>query len=116
IKTGKDILIITIGEVIGAVILVFVITYFIFKQSFEFSLVIASMSAATAPAGVLMVIRELKAHGPLVQTILPVVAIDDAIGIMVFGVSLSIAKLTLGVGDFSIIDIIWTPLFEIIGS
>lgn len=116
IKTGKDILIITIGEVIGAVILVFVITYFIFKQSFEFSLVIASMSAATAPAGVLMVIRELKAHGPLVQTILPVVAIDDAIGIMVFGVSLSIAKLTLGVGDFSIIEIIWTPLFEIIGS
>ena len=45
-------------------------------------------------AGILMVIRELKAQGPLVRTILPVVAIDDAIGIMVFGISMSIAKLT----------------------
>lgn len=116
IKTGKDVLIITVAEVMGAVILVFLVTYFIFKQSFEFSLVIASMSAATAPAGILMVIRELKAQGPLVRTILPVVAIDDAIGIMVFGISMSIAKLTSGVGSFSIIQIIWAPLFEIIGS
>lgn len=116
VKTGKDILIITVAEVMGAVVLVFMVTYFIFRQPFEFSLVIASMSAATAPAGILMVIRELKAQGPLVRTILPVVAIDDALGIMVFGVSLSIAKLTSGVGKFSIFKIIWAPLFEIIGS
>lgn len=115
-KTGKDVLVITVAEVMGAVILVFLVTYFIFKQPFEFSLVIASMSAATAPAGILMVIRELKAQGPLVRTILPVVAIDDALGIMIFGVSLSIAKLTAGVGNFSILQIIWAPLFEIIGS
>ncbi|MGN9163826.1 cation:proton antiporter [Tissierellaceae bacterium HCP3S3_D8] len=115
-KTGKDVLLITIAEVMGAVVLVFLVTFLVFKQSFEFSLVIASMSAATAPAGILMVIRELKAQGPLVRTILPVVAIDDAIGIMVFGVSLSIAKLTSGVGSFSIFKIIWAPLFEIIGS
>ncbi len=116
IKTGKDILIITVAEVIGAVVLVFLVTFYIFKQPFEFSLVIASMSAATAPAGILMVIRELKARGPLVRTILPVVAIDDALGIMVFGISLSIAKLTSGVGDFTIFQIIWDPLKEIIGS
>lgn len=116
IKTGKDIMIITIAEVFGAVVLVFIVTYFIFKQPFEFSLVIASMSAATAPAGILMVIRELKAQGPLVRTILPVVAIDDAVGIMVFGISLSIAKLTSGSGSFSLFQIIWNPLFEIIGS
>ncbi len=115
-KTGKDIMIIAAAEVFGAVTLVFIVTFFIFKQSFEFSLVIASMSAATAPAGILMVIRQLKAQGPLVKTILPVGAIDDAIGIMIFGVSLSIAKLTSGTASVSLIKIIGTPLFEIVGS
>lgn len=115
-KTGADVLLITVAEVIGAYVIVFITTYYIFKQPFEFSLVIASMSAATAPAGILMVIRELKANGPLVRTILPVVAIDDALGIMAFGISLSIAKLTSGVGNYSIIKIIGTPIMEIVGS
>lgn len=115
-KMGKNVLVIAVAEVIGAVALVFLVTYFIFNQSFEFSLVIASMSAATAPAGLLMVIRELRAKGPLVNTILPVVAIDDALGIMVFGVCLSIAKITSGTGTFSILRIIMNPLIEILGS
>lgn len=115
-KIGKNALIITVTEVIGAVIVVFLVMFFIFKQSFEFSLVIASMSAATAPAGIVMVIRELRANGPLVKTILPVVAFDDALGIMVFGVALSLAKITSGVGSYSIIQIISKPLIEILGS
>lgn len=115
-KTGMDVMIITVAEVIGAYVIVFITTYFIFKQPLAFSLVIASMSAATAPAGILMVIRELKANGPLVRTILPVVAIDDALGIMAFGISLSIAKITTGVGNHSIFQIIATPLLEIGGS
>lgn len=115
-KLGKSVLVMTVAEVFGAIILVFIVTYFIFNQSFEFSLVIASMSAATAPAGLLMVIRELRAKGPLVSTILPVVAIDDALGIMVFGVCLSIAKITSGTGNFSVFNIIFNPLVEIFGS
>lgn len=115
-KTGMDVMIITVAEVIGAYVLVFLTTFLVFKQSLGFSLVIASMSAATAPAGILMVIRELKANGPLVRTILPVVAIDDALGIMAFGISLSIAKITTGVGKHSIFNIIATPLIEIGGS
>ncbi len=115
-KTGKNILIITVAEVFGAIALVFIVTYFIFNQAFEFSLVIASMSAATAPAGIVMVIRQLKAQGPLVRTILPVVAIDDALGIMMFGISLSIAKITSSSESFSLFKIISTPLFEILGS
>lgn len=115
-KTGKDIFLIAVAEVIGAYLVVFLTTYYVFKQPFEFSLVIASMSAATAPAGILMVIRELKANGPLVRTILPVVAIDDAIGIMLFGISLSVAKLTSGVGSYSILKIVGTPIIEIVGS
>lgn len=115
-KVGKKALVITVAEVIGAVAIVFAVMFFIFKQSFEFSIVIASMSASTAPAGIVMVIRELKANGPLVKTILPVVAIDDALGIMVFGVALSLAKMTSGVADYSMIKIIISPLIEIIAS
>ncbi|NLY36983.1 MAG: cation:proton antiporter [Tissierellia bacterium] len=115
-KIGKDALIITVAEVAGVVLVVFVVMFIILKQGFEFSLVIASMSAATAPAGIVMVIRELRANGPLVRTILPVVAFDDALGIMVFGISMSIAKMTSGVGKYSLIQIIGTPLVEIIGA
>ena len=115
-KVGKSALIITVGEVFGVVLVVFMVMFFIFKQSLEFSMVIASMSAATAPAGIVMVIRELKANGPLVRTILPVVALDDALGIMVFGVALSLAKMTAGVANYSVFQIISTPLIEILGS
>lgn len=115
-KVGKRILILTTTEVIGAFVVVFIAMFYIFNQSFEFSLVIASMSAATAPAGIVMVIRELKADGPLVKTILPVVALDDALGIMVFGVALSLAKMTSGLEEFTVFNIISAPLIEIFGS
>ncbi|MEY8291772.1 cation:proton antiporter [Carnobacteriaceae bacterium 52-44] len=115
-KVGKRALILTIAEVIGAFVIVFIAMFYIFNQSFEFSLVIASMSAATAPAGIVMVIRELRADGPLVKTILPVVALDDALGIMLFGVALSLAKMTSGLEEFTIFKIISAPLIEIFGS
>lgn len=115
-KVGKRTLILTVAEVIGALAVVFIAMFFIFKQPFEFSLVIASMSAATAPAGIVMVIRELRADGPLVKTILPVVALDDALGIMVFGVALSLAKMTSGLEEFTVFRIVSAPLIEIFGS
>lgn len=115
-RMGKDVLVIALAEVFGAVAVVFLVMYYGFNQPAPFSLVIASMSAATAPAGLLMVIRELRADGPLIKTILPVVAIDDAIGIMVFGVSLSLAKILAGTGTISLASIVLNPLLEILGS
>lgn len=115
-KMGKDVIVLTFAEVIGAVALVFIVMYYIFDQPIAFSLVIASMSAATAPAGLMLVIRELKADGPLIRTMLPVVAIDDALGIMVFGVSLSIAKILAGVGEVTLSSMLLAPLYEILGS
>lgn len=115
-KIGKDAFIMTVGEVIGAVFAVFAVMYFIFNQSFIFSLIIASMSAATAPAGLVMVVNELKADGPLVRTMLPVTAFDDALGIMIFGISISVAQTLKGSADFSIISIIGNPLLEIVGA
>lgn len=115
-KVGKNVMIMTVAEVLGAIVIVFVVTFFIFKQTLEFSLVIASMSAATAPAGIIMVIRELRAQGPLVKTILPIVAIDDALGIMAFGLALSVAKIISGVEKVSFIRMFSQPLIEIFGS
>ena len=100
LKLGKSIMIITLAEVVGAVVLVFCIMYFLFNQSFAFSIVIASMSASTAPAATLLVMRQYRAHGPLTKTIIPVVALDDVFGICI-GIAIALAKISLGNQDLS---------------
>lgn len=109
-KLGKDIFVITIMEVVGVLIVVFSSMYFLLDQSFVFSIIIASMSAATAPAGTVMVIRQYRAYGPLTKTILPVAALDDVLGIMAFGIAMSLAKLSIGTESVSILHMILDPL------
>lgn len=115
-KIGKKVLIITILEVIGAIAIVFSVMYFGFKQPFAFSIVIASMSAATAPAATLLVMRQYRSHGPLTKTILPVVALDDVFGIMAFGIAISLAKLSVSTAELSLLQMIMGPVIEIFGS
>ena len=116
LKLGKSIVIITLAEVVGAIVIVFSVIYYIFGQPFAFSIVIASMSAATAPAATLLVMRQYNAHGPLTKTILPVVALDDVFGIMAFGIAMSLAKLSVGKQQYSIVQMFHGPLIEIFGS
>jgi Kef-type K+ transport system membrane component KefB len=116
VKMGKKIAIITLAEVIGAITIVFSVMYFIFNMDFAFSIVIASMSAATAPAATIMVIRQYRAYGPVTKTILPVVALDDVFGIMAFGIAISIAKILVSDEEFNVLKIIGVPLIEILGS
>lgn len=116
LKLGKSIVIITLAEVVGAIVIVFSVMYYIFNQPFAFSIVIASMSAATAPAATLLVMRQYKAHGPLTKTILPVVALDDVFGIMAFGIAMSLAKLSVGKQDYNILQMFSEPILEISGS
>lgn len=115
-KLGKNILIITTAQVFGATFGVFAVTYWIFNQDFAFAIVIASMSAATAPAATIMVIRQYRTYGPLTRTILPVVALDDAMGIMLFGLAMSIAKISIGDTDYTFLQMMSQPIIEIIGS
>ena len=114
-KLGKSIVGITLLEVIGAVAVVFSIMYFGFKQPFAFSIVIASMSAATAPAATLLVMRQYRARGPLTSTVLPVVALDDVFGIMAFGIAMSVARLSMG-SNLSLLQMLVQPGVEIFGS
>lgn len=116
LKVGKTVLVITIAEVVGAVLIVFTVMYYLLSQPFAFSIIVASMSASTAPAATIMVIRQFKADGPLTRTILPVVALDDVFGIMIFGIALSVAKITSGIGEYSALQMISQPFIEIIGS
>ena len=78
-------------------------------------LTLGAIATTTAPAATLMVVREYKAKGPLTSILLPVVALDDAVGLVVFAVSFGVAK-TLVVGDLDMISILVNPLVEIVGS
>lgn len=115
-KMGKSVMIITAAEVIGAVGLVFSVMYFIFNQDFAFSIVIAAMSAATAPAATLMVMKQYRAHGPVTKTLLPIVALDDVFGIIVFGLALALAKMSVNAEQVTTAMTFLAPAIEIMGS
>jgi len=115
-KVGKKIVIITLAEAFTAILLVFLTSYYIIGESFAFSLVLASIASATAPAASVMIIRQYKAEGPLTRTLLPVVAIDDAVCVIAFGIAMGIAKLSLGAGNASFLQMMIHPIIEIVGS
>lgn len=85
------------------------------KLSLSAAIVLGSVATATAPAATLMVVRQYKAKGPLTDILLPVVALDDAVGLVVFAVSFGIAK-SLSLSSVSILSIILEPLLEVILS
>ncbi len=79
------------------------------------AITLGAIATATAPAATLMVVRQYKAKGPLTSLLLPVVALDDAVGLVVFAVSFGIAK-TLVSGSLDMVSIIVNPLVEIAAS
>ena len=78
-------------------------------------LTLGAIATATAPAATLMVVRQYKAKGPLTDLLLPIVALDDAVGLIVFAISFGIAK-SLVVGQIDMVSIIVNPLVEIVCS
>ncbi len=85
------------------------------KLSIAQAITLGAIAAATAPAATLMVVRQYKAKGPLTSLLLPIVALDDAVGLIVFAVSFGIAR-TLESGTIDLISILVNPLLEIVGS
>ena len=79
------------------------------------AIVLASVATATAPAATLMVVKQYKAKGPVTDVLLPVVALDDAVGLVVFAISFGIARL-MGTAGVSPLAIILEPLLEIVLS
>ena len=105
-KNGAKVVIITILESVLASILIFCLTYFILGLDLAFSLVLAALASATAPASTVMTIRQTGAKGDFVDTLLQVVALDDVVGLILYSVAISIAlTIAPGAGAFSIRNI-----------
>ncbi|MEA4965906.1 MAG: cation:proton antiporter [Oscillospiraceae bacterium] len=119
--TGRQAVVISIWEGVSAAVLVDVCllaVHFILGDkvlNIPAAITLGAIAAATAPAATLMVVRQYKAKGPLTDVLLPVVALDDAVGLIVFAVSFGIAQAMLG-GSVSVVSIIMEPLIEIVGS
>lgn len=76
---------------------------------------LGAVATATAPAATLMVVKQYKAKGPLTKLLLPIVALDDVVGLVVFAVSFGIAK-ALESGRVDIVSVIVNPIIEVVGS
>ena len=83
--------------------------------SLSAAIVLGAIASATAPAATLMVVRQYKADGPLTRLLMLVVAIDDAVGLLLFAISFGIAG-ALENGGISVISVLVEPLLEIVLS
>lgn len=90
-KNGMKVVVITVLEALMATLVVFIVTYFILGMDLAFSVVLAALASATAPASTVMTIRQTGAHGDFVDTLLQVVALDDVVGLLAYSVSISLA-------------------------
>lgn len=116
-KTGKQALVIGILQALAAMVLVdgaLVALHFLMpdKLSVAQAITLGAIATATAPAATLMVVRQYKAKGPLTKILLPIVALDDAVGLVAFAVSFGVAK-TLVSGEVDMVSILVNPLVEI---
>lgn len=119
-KIGKKATIIGIFQALVTTVVVdiFLISlHFMIPDKFSLSsaIVLGAIATATAPAATLMVVKQYKAKGPVTDILLPVVAIDDAVGLIVFAISFGVAK-SISLGNFDILSIVLEPLLEIILS
>lgn len=119
-KTGKAATFIGIFQAVAAAVVVdiaLVAVHFAMPDVLTLSaaIVLGAVATATAPAATLMVVRQYKAKGELTDLLLPIVAIDDAVGLVVFAISLGVAR-ALEMGHIDVISIILNPIIEIVGS
>lgn len=119
-KTGKQATVIGILQALCATLMVDLALYAVHlampdKLSLPQLITLGAIATATAPAATLMVVRQYKAKGPLTSLLLPIVALDDAVGLIVFAVSFGIAK-TLISGTVDFVSIFINPIIEILCS
>ena len=117
---GKQAIIIGILQAVITTVLVDVVLialHLLFPHllSLPAAITLGAIAAATAPAATLMVVKQYKADGPLTKLLMMVVAIDDAVGLMLFAVSFGIAQ-AIEVGSVSVTGMVIEPLVEIVLS
>ena len=111
--TGK-VLVITAAESLTASVFVFLLAYAVFRLNLAFSIVLAALASATAPASTMMTIRQTKAKGDFVDTLLQVVAYDDIVALLAYSVAISVALSSVSGIPISIVHIL-IPVAKNIG-
>ncbi len=119
-KTGKQATVIGIVQAVATTLMVdaaLIGLHFIIpdKLPLPSAIILGAVASATAPAATLMVVKQYKAKGPVTDILLPIVALDDAVGLVLFAVSFGIAR-ALMAGEVSLISIILEPVLEVILS
>ena len=119
-KTGKQATVIGIFQAVFTTLLVdacLIGLHFLIPDKFPLpaAIMLGAIASATAPAATLMVVKQYKAKGPLTDILLPIVALDDAVGLVLFAVSFGIAKSIIQ-GSVDFISMIIEPIFEVIFS
>ena len=121
-RLGKNVTIITLFQAFGAVLITFVALLVagmlgLFGENYlPIVFTLSAIATATAPAATLLVVRQYKAHGPVTETLLPVVALDDAIGLMIFSVFIAIAQSFASGEAPTVKSMLLDPLIEIVCS
>lgn len=110
-KNGPNVIIITLFEALISAVVIFILMYLVFNLSLSFSIILAAIASATAPTSTLMTIRQTKAKGNFVDTLLQVVALDDIIALLTFSIAISVAQ--VGDDKLSFITIIEPLLINI---
>ena len=117
-EMGKTATFIGIFQAVMATLLVDVALVFLSWRGYlplPAAIVLGAIASATAPAATLMVVRQFKAKGPVTDLLLPIVALDDAAGLVIFAVSIGIAQALIG-GTINVISVIVNPIVEIVCS
>ena len=120
-QTGKTATVIGIVQAVLAALLVdaaLIALHFVLGDNalpLPVAITLGAIASATAPAATLMVVRQYKAKGPLTDLLLPIVALDDAVGLVVFAVSLGVAQAMQG-GALNAVSVIVNPMLEIVCS
>lgn len=117
---GKKAITIGIAQAVGttiAVDVILIVVHLIFPNvlSLPSAIVLGAIASATAPAATLMVVRQYKADGPLTRLLMLVVAIDDAVGLVLFSVSFGVAA-AISHGSINVVGVVLEPLIEIVLS
>ncbi len=120
-KTGRKAAVIALLQALAATAAVdaaLLLLHLVIPEKLPVSacITLGAIAAATAPAATLMVINQYKAKGPVTELLLPIVALDDAIGLVVFAVSVGIARTLEGGSTVNAVTVLFNPLLEIVGS
>ena len=119
-KVGKQATVIGIWQAVFTTILVdiaLIALHFAIPDKFPLpaAIVLGAVASATAPAATLMVVRQYKAKGPVTDILLPIVALDDAVGLVLFAVSFGVSKALIA-GHVDILSVVVEPILEVVLS